>query len=161
MDTWDVNRPHTPTSFISSSHSLSVWAHGHVWESFCSSTDLNHWALSNICSEDKHNQTKINRGMNVKHLCLRVLPNGMFFQQPLDWDGQLPQEALDDWPTLGKLILHLNLQNVSGQRHKVKPLEKQTDTEGRIPLRRSTHSGTTVSADQEDDYKLQTNVSGK
>lgn len=55
-----------------------------------------------------------------------VLPNGMFFQQPLDRDRELPQEALDDWPTLGKFILHLDLQDVSGQRHKVEPLEKQT-----------------------------------
>lgn len=57
-----------------------------------------------------------------------VLPNGMLFQQPLDGDRELPQEALDDWPTLGKLVLHLNLQDISRQGHKVKPLETQTDT---------------------------------
>lgn len=51
----------------------------------------------------------------------------MFLQQPLDRDGELPQEALDDGPTLGKLILHLNLQDVSGKRHKVEPLETQRE----------------------------------
>lgn len=63
--------------------------------------------------------------MNVYGVC--VLPNSMFFQQPLDRDRQLPQEAFDDWPTLCKLILHLDLQDISGQRHKVKPLEIQTN----------------------------------
>lgn len=61
-----------------------------------------------------------------------VLPNSMFFQQPLDRDRELPQEALDDWPTLGKFILHLDLQDVSGQRDKVKPLEGQTHRGRRI-----------------------------
>lgn len=56
-----------------------------------------------------------------------VLPNGVFFQQPLDGDGKLPQEALDDWPTLGKLVLHFDLQDVSGQRNKGKSLKKQTE----------------------------------
>lgn len=51
-----------------------------------------------------------------------VLPNGMLLQQPLNWDRELSQEALDDWPTLGKLILDLNLQDISGKRHKTEPL---------------------------------------
>lgn len=42
------------------------------------------------------------------------LPNGMFLQQPLDRDGQLPEEAFDDWPTFGKFVFHLDLQNISG-----------------------------------------------
>ena len=60
-----------------------------------------------------------------------VLPYGMFFQQPLNRDRELPKEALDDWTTFGKLVLHLNLQDVSRQRHKVKPLQRQMGTEER------------------------------
>lgn len=71
-------------------------------------------------------------------------------QESLHWDDQLTQKPLDDWSALGKLILHLDLQDVSGQGHKVKPLRRKTDTEERTPLRRSTHSGTTVSADEDD-----------
>lgn len=51
-----------------------------------------------------------------------MLPNGVFFQQPLDRDRKLPQKALDDWPTLGKLVLYLNFQDIRGQRHKVESL---------------------------------------
>lgn len=38
----------------------------------------------------------------------------MFLQQPLDRDGQLPEEAFDDWPTFGKFVFHLDLQNIGG-----------------------------------------------
>lgn len=51
----------------------------------------------------------------------------MFLQQPLNRDGELPQEAFDDGPTLGKLVLHFDLQDVGGQGHKVKPLERRTE----------------------------------
>lgn len=96
---------------------------------------------SNICSEDTHAQTKTNT--NVQRLCLRVLPDGVFFQQPLHWDGQLPQEALDDWPTLGKLILHLDLQHVGQQSHKGIFLRgKSTETR---PI--YIHQGTTLCMD--------------
>lgn len=46
----------------------------------------------------------------------------MLLQQPLNWDRELPQEALDDWPTLGELILDLNLQDVGGERHETEAL---------------------------------------
>ena len=154
MVTRDINTPHTPTS--SSSHHLIPCLRGLMDMCRNPSAAAQTWITehhSNISSEDTHGQTKINT--SVQYLCLRVLPDGVFFQQPLHRDGQLPQEALDDWPTLGKLILHLDLQDVSGQGHKVKPLKKQTDREERIPLRRSTHSGTTVSVDEDDDYRLQ------
>lgn len=49
----------------------------------------------------------------------------MFLQQPLDRDRELSQKALDDWPTLGKLIFYLNLQNISGKRYKAEALETQ------------------------------------
>ena len=52
------------------------------------------------------------------------LPDGMLLQQPLHRHGQLAQEALDDGPALGKLVLHLDLQHVRGQRHKVEALEE-------------------------------------
>lgn len=52
-----------------------------------------------------------------------VLPNGVFLQQPLDWDRQLSQEAFDDRPTLGEFILDLDLQDVGGKRHEAEPLE--------------------------------------
>lgn len=38
-------------------------------------------------------------------------------QESLHRDDQLTQEALDDWPALGKLILHLDLQHVRHQSH--------------------------------------------
>lgn len=47
------------------------------------------------------------------------------FQKSLDGDDQLAQEALDDWPALGKLILHLNLQHISYQSHKCIFLKKE------------------------------------
>lgn len=52
-----------------------------------------------------------------------VLPDGVFLQQPLHRHGQLPQEAFDDGPTLGELVLDFDLQDVGGQGHEVKPLE--------------------------------------
>lgn len=59
-----------------------------------------------------------------------VLPDGVFLQQPLHGHRQLPQEALDDGPTLGKLVLHFDLQDVGGQGHKVKPLWRRTEAAG-------------------------------
>lgn len=82
------------------------------------------------------------RGTN-KALCTRVasvtvfcvLPNGMFFQEPLDRDGELPQEALDDWPALGELVLHLDLQDVGRQRHETKPLGERQKTGEKTKMR--------------------------
>lgn len=36
----------------------------------------------------------------------------MPFQQSLDWYGELPKKALDDWPTLGKFIFDFNFQDI-------------------------------------------------
>lgn len=47
------------------------------------------------------------------------------FQKSPDGDDQLAQEALDDWPALGKLVLHLNLQHISYQSHKCIFLKKE------------------------------------
>lgn len=52
-----------------------------------------------------------------------LLPDGVFLQQPLDGHGELPQETLDDGPTLGELVLHVDLQDVSGQGHEGEPLQ--------------------------------------
>jgi len=52
------------------------------------------------------------------------LPDGVLLQQPLHGDGELPEETLDDRPTLGELVLHLDLQDVRGQRHEGEPLER-------------------------------------
>lgn len=61
--------------------------------------------------------------MRSFHVCgAGVLPNGVLLQQSLNWDRELPQEALDNWPTLGELILDLNLQDVGGKRHETEPL---------------------------------------
>lgn len=39
------------------------------------------------------------------------------FQESLNRNNQLTQEALNDWPALGELVLHLNLQHVAQERH--------------------------------------------
>lgn len=64
--------------------------------------------------------------MTKKRTAWGSLPDGMFLQQPLHRDGQLPQEALDDRTALRKLVLHLDLQDVGGKGHKGEPLEKHT-----------------------------------
>jgi len=48
----------------------------------------------------------------------------------LHWHGQLAQETLYDGSAFGKLVLHLNLQHIRGQRHKIKALcERNTKTQ--------------------------------
>lgn len=49
----------------------------------------------------------------LSSVCL-FLPYCMFLQQPLHRDRELPQEAFDDGPTLGKLVLYFDLQDVGG-----------------------------------------------
>lgn len=61
---------------------------------------------------------------------LSLLPDGVFLQQPLHRHGQLPQEAFDDGPTLGELVLDFDLQDVGGQRHEAEPLERRTKVTG-------------------------------
>ena len=46
------------------------------------------------------------------------LPSRVPLQQPLHRNDQLTQEALDDWPALGKLVLHLDLHDIRHQGHK-------------------------------------------
>lgn len=54
------------------------------------------------------------------------LPDSVLLQKPLNGNTQLAQEAFDDRTALGKLVLHLDLQHVRGQRHKVETLRGHT-----------------------------------
>lgn len=54
---------------------------------------------------------------------IECLPYGVSFQESLNWHRKLSQEALDDRAALGKLVLHLNFQHVSGQWHKAELLQ--------------------------------------
>ena len=49
----------------------------------------------------------------------------MLLQQSLDGHGQLSQEALDDGAAFGKFVLHLDLQDIRGQRDETKPLRQR------------------------------------
>lgn len=75
----------------------------------------------------------------------RVSPNGMLLQQPLNGDRELPQEALDNWPTFGELVLDLNLQDVGGKRHETEALgKKKTGSNNEISAMWSSRQGTNV-----------------
>lgn len=64
-----------------------------------------------------------------------LLPNGVFLQQPLNWDREFSQEALDNRPTLGKLILDLNLQDIGGKRHETEALVSWNRRQHRAKMR--------------------------
>lgn len=63
-----------------------------------------------------------------------LLPNGVFLQQPLNWDREFSQEALDNRPTLGKLVLDLNLQDIGGKRHETEPLVSWNRRKHRVKM---------------------------
>lgn len=54
---------------------------------------------------------------------ITCLPYSVSFQESLNWHRKLSQEALDDRAALGKLVLHLNFQHISGQWHKAELLQ--------------------------------------